>query len=209
MKNLIVDLVNFSFDWLLPPFRWVFFPLLWLLSLFRMLRHVIWLLANEALKMRLGQCGRGVRLNGRVHVTSPEKIRLGNNVHINDNAWFRSEGGLEIGDNVHISRNLTIYTRNHNYQGARLPYDQENLDRPVRIGRNAWIGINVSIAPGVTIGEGAVIGMGVVVTRDVPDLAIIVSPVPVELRKRDRDHYEKTDRAGQYGGMSGYPNRWL
>ena len=75
--------------------------------------------------------GRGIKLNGDVHISSPQYMVLGNNVHIGDGAYIKSDGGVSIGDNVHISRNLTLYTTNHNYEGSRLPYDENSIEKPV------------------------------------------------------------------------------
>jgi len=53
------------------------------------------------------------------------------------------------------------------------------VDRPIRIGRGAWIGAGSIILPGVTIGERRVVGAGSVVTRDVPQLSVVAgNPAP-------------------------------
>jgi len=101
---------------------------------------------------RLGSCGHGVRFGGSIRISAPEHAHIGHNVHIGDGAFFRAEGGLTIGDNAHISRNLVIYTINHQYEGERLPYDEAQIPRPVVIGKNVWIGMNVCIVPGTRIG---------------------------------------------------------
>ncbi|AGY56532.1 acetyltransferase [Gloeobacter kilaueensis JS1] len=154
---------------------------------------------------RLQSCGVGVRVLGKLYVSEPEAVAIGNNVHIGDNAYFRTEGGLTIGDNVHMSRNVTIYTTNHNFTGAVLPYDNTDLLKPVTIGKNVWIGMNVSIVSGVQIGDGAIIGMGAVVTRNVPALAIVGNQPIRVLKHRDAEHYEQLEQAREYGGVNGKP----
>ena len=134
-------------------------------------------------------CGVGVRINGEIKVTDPRSVAVGNKVQIGTNAYFSSAGGFVAADNVRISRNVTIYTVNHNYLGEALPYDQVELPKPVTIGKNAWIGTNVSIIPGVRIGEGAIVGMGTVVTHNVLPLAIVGGPRHRILKSRDLDHY--------------------
>lgn len=166
---------------------------------------IYWLGRNEYLKTRLAECGAGVRIHGRLWLTGADGLRIGSNVHINTGAFLRAEGGLTIGDNTHISRNLVVYTINHDYHGERLPYDQNQLTKPVSIGRNVWIGMNVCIVPGVTIGEGAIIGMGTVVARDVPPLTVVGSAPQSVLKERDVEHYARLDELGRYGAMSGYP----
>ena len=70
-----------------------------------------------------------------------------NNVHIGENAFIRAEGGLFIGENTHVSRNLMLYTVNHNYKGKNVPYDETVIKKPVHIEKNVWIGMNVNILP--------------------------------------------------------------
>ena len=156
-----------------------------------------------ALAGRLRGCGRGVRFHGRITLTGPERVRIGDNVHVGANAFIRGEGGLEIGENTHISRNLVLYTFNHRYEGERLPYDEGQVAGPVRIGRNVWIGMNVCITPGSVIGDGAIVGMGCVVMGEVPPLAIVGSQRWRVLGWRDAGHYGELDGRGAYGGADG------
>lgn len=158
---------------------------------------------NDSLLHQMRECGHGVGIWGRIHVTGAEHIVVGNNVHIGDNAFIRAEGGLTIGDNTHISRNLVLYTINHRIDGARLPYDDEYVMKPVRIGRNVWIGMNVCIVPGTTIGDGVVVGMGTVVSGEVPALSIVVGSKCRVVGYRDAQHYSAIDLSEAYGGPSG------
>jgi len=107
-----------------------------------------------------GHCGDGCRVNGKITVSDPRLLTIGNNVHIGNNCYFRSQGGIIIGDHSHLSRNIIIYSESHSYEGDRLPYDSTTRKKPVIIERNVWIGMNVKIRPGITIGEGAIIGLG-------------------------------------------------
>jgi maltose O-acetyltransferase len=205
LPPLQIRLVNFILDRVVPHVRWLLFPF-WLAAwLGDALRQLTWLLSNEYLKRKLGGCGRGVRLYGRLRLSAPENVFLGDNVHINENAFIRAEGGLRIGSHTHISRNLVLYTMNHQYEGERLPYDEQKILKPVVIGKNVWIGMNVSITPGMTIGDGAIIGLGTLVSKDVPPLAVIGNPPPQIIKQRDALRYQKLDAAGAYSGMSGYP----
>jgi len=107
-------------------------------------------------------------------------------------------GGLYLGDNIVVSRNCTIFTTSHVYQGELLPYSNKQMDNPVRIERNAWIGMNVTVIPGVTIGEGAVIGLDSVVTNDIPPLVIVGNEGAKILKYRD--HYDRLVSQGSFCG---------
>jgi acetyltransferase-like isoleucine patch superfamily enzyme len=160
---------------------------------------------NRELVGRCAEVGHGVRLKGKIDLTGARKVRIGNNVHIGTGAFIRAEGGLVIGDNTHISRNLLLYTMNHDYLGTVLPYDEALLYKPVTIGRNVWIGMNVCIAPGATIGDGAIVGMGTVVAGEVPSLAIVASAPWRIVGHRDESHYQALEQEGLFGGRGGRP----
>ncbi len=136
-------------------------------------------------------------------ISSPEKITLGENVHIGNNAFIKAEGGLSVGDNTHISRNLVLYTINHNYNSDILPYNNEFIKKEVVIGKNVWIGMNVCITPGTIIGDGVIIGMGTVVSGNVPPLSIVGSEKFKILKNRDKELYKEVDEKGRYGKENG------
>jgi len=149
--------------------------------------------------------GENIRLNGVSIIVGGKNVSIDANVHIGDNAYIRGEGGLEIGRNTHISRNLVLYTHNHNYQGICLPYDNTFIYKPVKIGQNVWIGINVVILPGTIIEEGAVIGAGCVVSGKINKGEIVVANKPFNLKVRDIDHYNQLKTNNKFGGINGKP----
>ncbi len=151
----------------------------------------------------LKSCGKGVGVWGRFKVTCPERMEVGDNVHFGDNAFIRAEGGLTIGDNTHISRNLVLYTINHQAEGERVPYDDQMVAKPVKIGRNVWIGMNVCIAPGTSIGDGAIVGMGTVAFGDVPPMSVIGNPPWRVIGQRDQARYQRLEGDRAYGGPNG------
>lgn len=158
---------------------------------------------NYRYKQKMAQIGAGVRFNGVSHIDGYDSVVIEDNVHIGNNAFIKGEGGLKIGENTHISRNLVLYTINHDYHGLRLPYDEKQLKRPVVIGRNVWIGMNVVILPGTTIGEGAIIGAGSTVYGDIEPLSIVGAAKPTTIKYRDKVHYDSLDQKRSYGGRNG------
>ena len=162
---------------------------------------------SARLAATLGRAGEGVWILGSPYISGRDRMEIGDNVHIGSGAFIRAEGGLTIGSNTHISRNLVLYTMNHDTNGALLPYDHVQVQRPVRIGRNVWIGMNVCIAPGAVIGDGAIVGMGTVVSGTVPPGAIIGSQPWRQIGSRDDEHYERLEAAGAYSGYGGRPYR--
>lgn len=141
-----------------------------------------------------------VRVHGRIHVLGPLGLRLGEHVRIGRGCFFHCLGGLTIGDNTQVSRDVVIYTANHDHAGDAIPYDTRYVLKPVVIGRSVWIGMRVCIAPGVTIGDGAVIGMGAVVAKDVPAGAVVVGQPQREVGARDMERFRELDAKERWFG---------
>ena len=154
---------------------------------------------------RLGQVGNLCQIHESLAVQRGKGIVIGKNVHVGSGGYIDGRGGVVIGDNTHISRNVTIYSANHNYKIGALPYDQRLLCGLVTIGQNVWIGMNVSIVPGVTIGENAIIGMGSVVTKDVPPHSIVGGNPALVIKERDARDLEQRLQNYLPGGVAGVP----
>ncbi len=167
------------------------------LNLYRFVRDYFERLRLEVHRTELlsrVQGGEFLCLDGFIRVIHPNKLSLGKHVYIGGNAYMNCAGGIHIGDGAILSRNVTVYSYDHDFRDpGLLPYDEKLLLRPVRIGAYAWIGMNVTIAPGTTVGEGAVIGMGTVVSGIIPQNAIVVNAMPRILGYRD---------SKEFGGMA-------
>lgn len=118
-------------------------------------------------------CEGPIQFEGRGYMVDPLNIEFGADVTVGRNFFFRGTGKITVGDYTHISRNVTLHTTNHNYNGELLPFDAESISGPIEIGKAVWIGMNVSVLPGVSIGDYAIVGMGSVVTKSVPPNAIV------------------------------------
>jgi acetyltransferase-like isoleucine patch superfamily enzyme len=153
---------------------------------------------------RIVNKGYGVSINGKIFISHPKMLILGNNVHLGNNAFLYTDGGLTIGDNTHISRNVVVYTSNHRYTGQALPYDDKRIYKPVHIGKNVWIGMNALIIPGVSIGDGAIIGMGSVVSKNVENGCIVGSSPQKSLKKRDLIHFQQLMERKSFSGPNGF-----
>ncbi len=107
-------------------------------------------------------------------LVKPERLRIGEGTVLNGECYINAQGGVEIGQYCHIGKGLTIYSSNHNYRSmASIPYDNEDVLKPVKVGDCVWIGANVSILPGTTIGDGAIVAMGSVVRGNVAACTIV------------------------------------
>lgn len=178
---------------------WVFF-LYEKHLMFRLKR--VW---GDANLRRISNRGTNIKVMGYTRFLNPESIVLGNNIRIGYGCFFFGKGGISIGDNTIISRNVTIYSSNHNYLGAMIPYDASYNQKPVVIGKGVWIGMGVSITPGVHIGDGAIIGMGAVISKNVGNGAIVVGARQREIGSRNMEEFYKLMEEEQIFAVK-YPN---
>lgn len=166
-------------------------------------RKYIHVFLQEKYYLKIKKIGGCVRFNGMSSISGFDNFEIGNNVHIGDNAHIKAEGGLYIGDNTHISRNLILYTVNHNYHGELLPYDDTEVEKKVIIEQNVWIGMNVTILPGTHIEEGCIIGAGAVISGKISKLSICGASLAQVIKNRDKDHYHRLNQNQQFGGING------
>jgi acetyltransferase-like isoleucine patch superfamily enzyme len=145
--------------------------------------------------------GKDLRIHGNVFMGGLENLKIGDYVRIGSGAFFYCQGGLTIGNNVQFSRNVLIYTSNHNINSSAIPYDRSYTSKPVKIGNSVWIGMNVVITPGTTIEDGAIIGMGTVVSGIVPKGAIVVGQKTRIVGYRDMEDFYKKDLEKKYFGL--------
>lgn len=146
-------------------------------------------------KKALGGYGNPLKVNYKCVFN--ENVFLGNNCHFNG-IEIPKGGIVKIGDNFHSGKSCMILTKYHNYEGAKVPYDNTYIVKNVTIEDNVWLGNNVIILGGVTIGEGAIIQAGAVVVSDIPACAIAGGNPAKVFKERDKEHYFKLKREGQF-----------
>ncbi|TCK67810.1 acetyltransferase-like isoleucine patch superfamily enzyme [Winogradskyella wandonensis] len=143
--------------------------------------------ANSIMVSRGIKTGKNVILHGNGQILGKENLVIEDNVRIGNNYFLFALGGIRIGRNTQISRNVCIYSSNHNYESdLSIPYDNTYINKPVVIEESCWIGMNVNIIPGVRLGKGCIVAMGSTVTQDVEPFTIVGgSPArPIGKRKK-------------------------
>lgn len=115
--------------------------------------------------------GNHVSFSERVHITSIEKIEIGDRVLIGS--------GVYIGDHHHGS----YRGEGQSHPGTGPIYRTLGGGGPVSIGDDVWIGDNAVIIGPVSIGRGSIIGANSVVRRDVPEWTIAAG-APARVIKR-------------------------
>ncbi len=117
-------------------------------------KHVfagVWWCDHALVAHARARIGAGVLLGVQSVVQACAAV--GDHAIINSGAIVEHE--CKVGENSHIA------------PGAVLGGN-------VCVGRDTLVGLGARVLPGVKIGSGCVVGAGAVVTRDVPDLAVVV-----------------------------------
>ncbi len=171
MQN-VVEMIKELFYGAIKGSVFLFFPFIWVYN--RFFTNAVDDAVGYYWKMQIKHKGKDLRIHGKIKILDAGKLVIGNYCRIGKGAFLFCKGGLTIGNNVQFSRNITVYTANHNFKSDVLPYNSEYLLDPVIINDNVWIGMNVSILPGVVIGKNSILGMNAVITKDVPENAIVV-----------------------------------
>jgi acetyltransferase-like isoleucine patch superfamily enzyme len=105
---------------------------------------------------------------------------------IGDRAWigphaFLDARALVLEESAALAPGVKILTSAHTGLPTELAVNAtDQVTRAVCIGAGADIGIGAMILPGCRIGRGVIVGAGAVVTKDFPELAIVVG-VPARI----------------------------
>lgn len=156
---------------------------------------------GKAILRGIDNAGIDVRLHGGGVIVGADRLVIGDYVRVGKGFYFNCLGGIDIGANCQISRNVTIYSSNHNYDSeVAVPYDDTYSLKSVVIGHSVWIGMGASILPGVVIGDGAIIGMGAVVAKNVPAGAIVVGSAQRIAKTRNMAKFRELNEISAWFG---------
>ena len=135
-------------------------------------------------KAFLGSCGKKVKISPFVFLKNSKNIFLGHNIFVNHNCclWASKKGSIHIGNNVLFGPGVCLIASNHGTKSGLVIMNQNDFDKPIKIGNDVWIGANSVITAGVKIADGCVIGAGSVVTKNLSKNSI-VGGVPAKLIK--------------------------
>lgn len=127
--------------------------------------------------------GNGSRLNMKVLVWNPWKIKIGENTIVNEYALLDGRGGLTIGNGCSIAMWAIVYSSSHYSDSVNFEY----YTKPTVIGDCCWICARSIILPGSEIKDRSVIGANSVF-KGITNEADIYSGNPcVFVRKRQVD----------------------
>lgn len=110
----------------------------------------------------------------RIGCQRAKGVRIGSNVYLayDVNIDLVCPELVEIGDHVRIGIGVIILAH-HRPSDAWLPHLGQ-VQKRVRIERNAVISAGAIILPGVTVGECAIVREGTVIDKDVPPFSVVI-----------------------------------
>lgn len=126
-----------------------------------------------ALRLFGAKVGCGVVIRGRVNITMPWRVSIGDHVWIGDEVFILSLEQVTIGSHVCISQRAFLCAGSHDF--SKVNFDL--ITRPITVGDSCWIGAQAFVGPGVTMGSGSRCQAGAVVVKDV-DSGKTVGGVP-------------------------------
>jgi UDP-2-acetamido-3-amino-2,3-dideoxy-glucuronate N-acetyltransferase len=110
----------------------------------------------------------GERCNLGQNVVVGPNVTIGNRVKIQNNVSIYQ--GVTLEDDVFCGPSM-VFT---NVNNPRSEFVRMHEIKPTLVRRGASIGANATIVCGHTLGAYCFVGAGAVVTRDVPELAVVV-----------------------------------
>ena len=119
---------------------------------------------------------RRITLLPGVRITSPLKLKLGEDILVSHECLIQGAGGISIGNRVMLGPRVQLITANHDIS-TKL-----TIMSPIIIEEDVWIGAGAIILPGTTLGKHSVIAAGAVVTKDVEPYSV-VGGIPAKLIK--------------------------
>ena len=117
--------------------------------------------------------GLGSTVHYSAVIAGKKEISVGKFSDIGAFVHVWGNGGVEIGNEVLIASHVAITTLTHDYTTESLKFGKI-IFKSIIISDGAWLGAHSVVMPGVKIGKGAIVGAGAVVTKNVPDMAIVV-----------------------------------
>jgi putative colanic acid biosynthesis acetyltransferase WcaF len=138
----------------------------------------------SALKVSLlrafgAEVGDGVVIRGKVNITYPWRLKVGDYVWIGEEVVLLSLAPITIESNVCISQRAFLCTGSHVFASAGF----DLTVKPIVIRRGSWIAAQVFVAPGVEIGPDSMASAGAVVLRTVPPCTVVGGNPAVMLKE--------------------------
>ena len=114
-------------------------------------------------------CGKRLRMQRNVSISSPECLTIGNKVTMSYGVWLSSPGTIEIHDNCGLSPYVCLVTTGFEYEEGKAPIPVKGK---IVLQEGVWIGAHSTILKDVSIGEKSIITANSLVNRNIPKFSV-------------------------------------
>ena len=108
------------------------------------------------------QLGPNCRIYAGARIWAPWNLVCEDAVAIADGAVLYNAATMRLGSHAIVSQDAYLCGSTHDYDDPAFPM----VDKPITLGRYAWIASRAVVGPGVQVGDGAVLGLCSLATRD-------------------------------------------
>ena len=112
------------------------------------------LITISILKIRGAKIGKGVRVYGKIFVTNPKNLIIGESTTSNHGVYINTQERVTIKNNCRISAGVKIITTALNPHNL----NEKHISSPITIEENVWIASGSIISLGVKIEKNSVVG---------------------------------------------------
>lgn len=137
----------------------------------------------------VGTIGSGVKFWGRIEITAPRNVEIGDDCTFNEGVIIVSRDRVRIGNRVRISPQAMIISGALDYGEADVAGRVHNA-KSITIEDDVWIASGAKILQGVVIGRNSIVACGAVVTTDVPPYSI-AKGIPAKIFPLDEKDTKK------------------
>jgi putative colanic acid biosynthesis acetyltransferase WcaF len=106
--------------------------------------------------------GPNCRIHAGARIWAPWNLVCEDAVAVADGAVLYNAAPMHLGSHAIVSQDAYLCGSTHDYDDPAFPM----VNKPISLGRYAWICARAVVGPGVQVGEGAVLGLGSLATRD-------------------------------------------
>ena len=132
--------------------------------------------------------GTKSRLNMKVIVWDPWKVKIGKGTIVNEYAFLDGRGGLTIGDGTSIAMWAVLYSSSHYADSDSFEY----YTKTTSIGNSCWICARTVVLPGSNVADRAIIGANSVFKGEAKTAGIYGGNPCQYIRERNVDeNYER------------------
>ena len=131
------------------------------------LKPVVRIFRYRYWKIRFKKLGPDSKIYGRISVSNPKNISIGQSVTLNEGVILIAKTEpIEIGNNVRVSAGAQIIATGLNVDADKA-VSRVHHSAPIKIGDDVWLGAGAILTAGIIIGSGSVVAAGSVVSKDV------------------------------------------